>query len=179
MIRRDGVERSEQVGTLLLVQVDHLSGELLGDALEQLYAAGAANVQIVSTLTKKGRPSSLIVIDVLPDKLDAVEQAVVTELGATGWHRMTTQHVHLRTEIVVRRLSILTPAGTLEHEVRGKRVAMDGKTARPEYGSCIALRDRLRTEFSLWLPLYEVVRMVGVALENQADTVIDLRNSRA
>ena len=176
MVPDDGVERCEQAGNLLFVQVDHLSGELLGDALEQLYAAGATNVQILSTVTKKGRPGNLIVIDALSDKLDAVERVVVTELGVTGWHRMTTQHVHVRTEIVTRRLTILTPTSTLQEEVRGKRLADDGKTVRPEYRSCVALRDRLRTECSLCLPLYEVVRMVGVTLENQAETVIDLRN---
>jgi hypothetical protein len=175
MVPDDGVQRCEQAGILLFVQVDHLSGELLGDALEQLYAAGAANVQILSTLTKKGRPGSLIMIDALPDKLDAVEHIVVTELGVAGWHRMTTQHVHLRTEIVARRLTILTPTGALHEEVRGKRLADDGKTVRPEYRSCVALRDRLRTECGLCVPLDEVVRMVGVTLDNQAETVIDLR----
>jgi uncharacterized protein (DUF111 family) len=176
MVPDDGVEWCEQAGNLLFVEVDHLSGELLGDALEQLYAAGASNVHILSTLTKKGRPGNLIVIDVLPDKLDVVERVVVTELGVTGWHRMMTQHVHLRTEIVTRRLTILTPASRLQEEVRGKRLAGTGKTVRPEYRSCVALRDRLRTECSLCLPLYEVVRMVSVALEDQTETVIDLRN---
>jgi uncharacterized protein (DUF111 family) len=175
MIPHDGMDRCEQQGNLLFVQVDHLSGELLGDALEQLYAAGATNVQILSTLTKKGRPGSLITIDVLPDKLEAVERVVVIELGATGWHRLPTQHVHLRTEIIARRLAILTPAGTLQEEVCGKRLTGVGTTVRPEYRSCVALRDRLRREHGLWLPLHEVVRLVGEVLQDQAATTIDLR----
>ena len=171
-----GMNLGEQPGNLLFVQVDHLSGELLGDALEQLYAAGASNVQILSTLTKKGRPGSLIMIDVLPGKLEAVERVVAVELGVTGWHRLATQHVHLRTEIVTRRLTILTPTGTLQEEVSGKRVAADGATARPEYRSCAALRDRLRREHGLWLPLYEVVRLAGEALQDQGEATIDLRH---
>ena len=40
-------------GMLLLVQVDHLNGELLGEVIDHFYEAGAKNVQIVSTITKK------------------------------------------------------------------------------------------------------------------------------
>ncbi len=179
VIHLDGMTRGEQPGNLLFVQVDHLSGELLGDALEQLYAAGASNVQIISTLTKKGRPGSLITIDVLPGTLEAVERVVAVELGVTGWHRLATQHVHFRTEIVTRRLTILTPTGTFHEEVSGKRVAGDGATARPEYRSCAALRDRLRREHGLWLPLYDVVRLVGAALQDHAEATIDLRDHAA
>ena len=38
---------------LFLVQVDHLSGEILGDVVDSFYAAGAKNVQIISSITKK------------------------------------------------------------------------------------------------------------------------------
>ena len=60
-------------GLLILVQIDHLNGEILGSIIEDFYHAGAKNVQIVSTITKKNRPACMIFIDVPFQKAEEVE----------------------------------------------------------------------------------------------------------
>ena len=51
---------------LLLVQIDDRSGEVLGNALEELMSLGARNVQLLSSVTKKGRPGHVLLIDLEP-----------------------------------------------------------------------------------------------------------------
>lgn len=51
----EGVYKREAL--LYVVQVDHLTGESVGQSIDLFYAAGASNVQVVSAVTKKNRPS--------------------------------------------------------------------------------------------------------------------------
>lgn len=171
-------ERHEREGRLLFVQIDHLSGELLGEALTRLCSAGAMNVQLLPTLTKKGRPGQLLLVDVRQDKLDSVEEALLGELGVTGWHRLTTQHVYVGTEIITRDLTVLTPIGVLHEQVAGKRLTNHPSPVTPEYGSCVALRERLLAECGVRVPLRELVRLVSSALNNDGKTRIDLSSQQ-
>lgn len=75
-------------GLLFLVQDDHLSGELLGSAIEYLYAVGARNVQRVPSVTKKNRPGQAIFIDAPVNLAQGIERLIVEELASTGWHRI-------------------------------------------------------------------------------------------
>ena len=55
---------------LLMAQVDDVSGELLGEFIRRVEALGARNVQIVSSITKKGRPGYIVYVDV-PESLES------------------------------------------------------------------------------------------------------------
>ena len=79
---------------LLLVQIDDRSGEELRQGLEGLMDMGVRNYQVLSSLTKKGRPGFVLLLD-----LDsAIEGEVMTylaaELGAWGYHRLQSVHEH-------------------------------------------------------------------------------------
>jgi len=170
--------RHEREGRLLFVQIDHLSGELLGEALTQLCSAGAMNVQLLPTLTKKGRPGQLLLVDVRQDKIGPVEKTLLAELGVTGWHSLTTQHVYFGTEIVNRDLTIQTPLGVLHAQVAGKRLTNRQSPVTPEHSSCVELRERLCTEGGVRIPLRELVRLVSSALNNGDKTRIDLSSQQ-
>jgi uncharacterized protein (DUF111 family) len=165
-------------GNLLFVQIDHLSGELLGEALKSLCSAGAKNVQLLPTLTKKGRPGQLLLVDVRQDQLASVEETLLSEFGVTGWHRLATEHVFLKTENLKCDLTVLTPDGTLREQVQGKRLTDPPGPAVPEHRSCVALRERLLADCGMKLPLREVVRLVGEALNRDGRPRIDLRGKR-
>lgn len=77
---------------LLVAMVDHISGETAGESIEELYEAGALKVQIMNSITKKGRPGYLYVIDCDDRSVDSVEETLVTKFGTTGWHRVQTEH---------------------------------------------------------------------------------------
>ncbi len=79
---------------LMMVQVDDVTGELLGEFVRRAEALGARNIQIVASLTKKGRPGYLVYIDV-PASLEAeIAFMLGSELGAWGYRVLQTEHRH-------------------------------------------------------------------------------------
>ena len=134
----------EKEGVVLLVQTDHLSGEDIGTAIAALYSAGAFNVQVIPTVTKKNRPGHLFVVDCLAAGLPAVEDAILDELESTGWHMVKTGHRHVATEIREFTLEFDTPSGRAEFPVKVKAVKCRPRRWRPEHDSCAALREFMR-----------------------------------
>ena len=56
----------EKEGILLITQIDHLTGEDIGWALEALDVPGIRNRNVIPTLTKKGRMGHLLLLDLEP-----------------------------------------------------------------------------------------------------------------
>lgn len=83
----------EKQGIILLAQVDHLSGEEIGQELEALQPPSVYNKQLIPTLTKKGRPGYILLLDVHPDKHEEVGRFLLQHLGVRGYHRLETSHV--------------------------------------------------------------------------------------
>jgi len=165
----------EEPGSLIIVQVDHLSGEMLGEIWEQLSSKGAKNVQLLSTLTKKGRPGHLLLIDICPERMSELEDFLVSDLGVCGWHRLLSEHVHVGTEVVSRELIFRTPNGSLQVKVAGKRIKNSSVPIRPEHDGCVQVQTRLRQEGRLEVPLREIERLICEAMNcPESKFVIDL-----
>lgn len=96
----------EKKAHLLLAQVDHASGEVLGYAVERIMARGARNVQLIPTITKKNRPGHILLIDADTSREAAIAEFMVKELKVTGYHRIDTGHVFQRVTFAKRKLSI-------------------------------------------------------------------------
>ena len=145
-------------GNILFVQVDHLSGEVIGTAIEDLYDAGARNVQVIPTVTKKNRPGHLFLIDVPEGKIPAVE-SVILELGSSGWHLIETAHRHVATEIRDVEVAFETPEGSFDFTVQVKVMRSHEESMRPEHSSCLALREILRTK-GVRIPLKDLYTQI-------------------
>lgn len=152
-------------GVLLYIQVDHISGELLGSAIESLYNAGALNVQVLASVTKKNRPAHVVIVDVRPDDVDAVECVIVEELGSTGWHRFESEHRHVPVETITRDMRIPTKGGDITFTAMGKRIKNRPETTRPEHRNCVELQKILCDNDSPYISLQRVYRMVLHALQ--------------
>lgn len=174
----DAYRRHEHEGRLLFVQVDHLSGELLGDALGRLWAAGATNVQLLPTLAKKGRPGQLLLIDVRPGGLAAIEEVLLAELGVHGWHAVKTEHVHVETEMVEREIDVKTRSTVIHARLVGKR-RKNGREIMIEHDACSALKEKVLAEAGLRIPLRELVSLAKVALNQPGRGCIDLSDREA
>jgi len=172
--RDPGDQRHQEEGSLLMVQIDHLPGDLLSEVLARLCSSGAMNVQLLPTLTKKGRPGQLLLVDVPRDRLTSIERILLSEVGVTGWHMIPTQHVFFRTELLDYEVTVIGPERVLQCRVSGKRLADPGSTVVPEHSSCLELRERLRSECGLEVPLREVVRLVSDVMNDGGDLSIDL-----
>lgn len=83
----------EKDGLLLMFQIDHLSGEELGWILETGRISGLRNRQLIPTLTKKGRPGYILLLDIDPELEVEAVQTVSEYLPVFGYHRLGTQHV--------------------------------------------------------------------------------------
>lgn len=147
-------------GVLLYVQVDHISAEILGSAIESLYYAGALNVQVLASITKKNRPAHVVIIDLRPESIDEVERVIVEELGSTGWHRFESEHRHVPVELIQKEIRIQTESGDFEFIAEGKQIKNRPETIRPEHRSCVELQRILKEKGKCDLSLQRVYRMV-------------------
>ncbi|MCD8250204.1 MAG: DUF111 family protein [Lachnospiraceae bacterium] len=130
-------------GILFLVQLDHLCGEILGDVIESFYQAGAKNVQILNTITKKNRPGYVVLIDGNEASSEAIEAVIVEECGSSGWHRIDTCHRHTDVFYLQKTVHIELEDGTFDFQIKGKQIADREQEIRPEYDSCDLLRKEL------------------------------------
>ena len=148
---------------MFLIQVDHLNGEILGEVIERFYDAGAKNVQVLSSITKKNRPAYMIFVDGKQETADAIEQVIVNECGSSGWHRISTCHRHTNVSIVKKSIAIQTDKAIYDFEIQGKVIDDDLANARPEHDNCVSLREFLKEKEGMIVPLRKIVNYVTEA----------------
>ncbi len=112
---------------LVMAQVDDVSGELLGKFVRQLEEIGARNVQILASVTKKGRPGHVLFVDVAADLEDQVAVALASELGVGGYRLLRADHRHCDIRTETKTLAVTLGNDVHRFEVRTKRVSRDGR----------------------------------------------------
>lgn len=128
---------------IFYVQTDHLSGEEIGCAIRKLYGAGAHNVNVLSTVTKKNRPGYIFLIDTDESSMHAVEEALQLELRVSGWHCIPTQHRYLNVDCVKKTLQIETDGKSFRFPAELKIAYGAERIVRPEFRSCEHLKEKL------------------------------------
>jgi pyridinium-3,5-bisthiocarboxylic acid mononucleotide nickel chelatase len=117
---------------LLEANLDDMSGEFFGYAMDKLFAAGAVDVWATPIFMKKNRPAMMLSALAHADQADAVGEAILMHTTSFGVRRQMVQRDCLDREHV----TVATPYGPIRVKV-GKR---DGRvlTAAPEYEDCAA-----------------------------------------
>ena len=128
---------------LYYVQADHLRGEEIGGAIRRLYDAGAHNVNVVPSVTKKNRPGYVFFIDTDEAGRDTVEDAIQLELRVSGWHCVPTRHSYLTVNVVKRTLRIEADGKSVPFQAEIKIAYGAEKIVRPEFRSCEQLKEKL------------------------------------
>jgi uncharacterized protein (DUF111 family) len=143
---------------LLLAQVDDAPGEVLGTAIDLLLEAGARNVQVAPTTTKKGRPGHLVLVDVPTDAEDEVALVLAVELGVWGYHVLESRHRRFDVACEPRRLTVGIDGERLTFELTCKLVRRAGALVRvkAEHDDVVRIR-RALAERGRMLPI-SVVR---------------------
>lgn len=116
-----------QKAKMLLVQVDNVTGETLGFAIQQLTMMGAKNVQLLQSLTKKNRPSHVLLIDIPEEKVKEVAFFLVRELGIWGYHIIDSHHYHFDISFVHKRLIVKGLDFEKVFELKVKRIYDQGR----------------------------------------------------
>jgi pyridinium-3,5-bisthiocarboxylic acid mononucleotide nickel chelatase len=121
---------------VLETNLDDISGEVLGQFVENTLAAGALDVFHIPVQMKKNRPGILLTVLCPEDQSDRFAELVLRETSAFGVRRTVCERRKLRRRFV----SVATPWG----EVTVKEGWLDGRVvqAAPEFESCRDLARR-------------------------------------
>ncbi|NQT51977.1 nickel pincer cofactor biosynthesis protein LarC [bacterium] len=124
----DGTE-SDQV-LVLEANLDDLSPEIAGHAIERLLDAGALDAFLTPIQMKKSRPGVLLSVIAQPQDAAALEDIILRETSTFGLRRTPASRRKLRREWV----EAATPYGTVR--VKLGRIGDDIVQAAPEYEDC-------------------------------------------
>ncbi|MBQ8026353.1 MAG: DUF111 family protein [Oscillospiraceae bacterium] len=112
---------------LMIAQVDHAGGEIIGHSMNRLYELGCKNVQLLQSATKKNRPGYVFLLD-LPDTcVEAVALYMGTELGIWGYHLLESTHIHFDVDYRSVQLSITAAGRYHRYLLRPKYISHDGR----------------------------------------------------
>ncbi|NOZ76752.1 MAG: nickel pincer cofactor biosynthesis protein LarC [Euryarchaeota archaeon] len=78
-----GALKTEEV-TVLETNLDDVTGEVLGNAVDVLYAMGALDVQLIPTITKKNRPGHILSLLCRDEDAEDLAAAIMAETGTLG-----------------------------------------------------------------------------------------------
>jgi hypothetical protein len=114
--------------TVLETTVDDVTGEVLGQLIDRLLAAGAVDAWITSVTGKKNRPTQVITALCRPPDDEAVTAVLMAETGTLGVRRIDAQR-----DVLPRSEGHVIVAG---HEVR---VKVGPHRAKPEYEDLVEI----------------------------------------
>lgn len=124
--------RAAQTESIVLLEtnLDNVSGEAVGHAVDRLWAAGALDISMSAIQMKKGRPGVLLSVQVRPADADRLQAILFAETPTLG----------VRRTIVERTVLFREPHEVTTHwgRVAGKVVYLPGGGRRfaPEYEAC-------------------------------------------
>jgi pyridinium-3,5-bisthiocarboxylic acid mononucleotide nickel chelatase len=124
-----------------MAQVDDAPGELLGYVVQELARVGATNVQLLSSLGKKGRPGYVLLVDIDAEDEPDVAGLLVGELGIWGYRVLESQHKHFEIKHHRTQLELHWADDVTTFPLRLKRVLHDGRfiRAKAEHEDLVAI----------------------------------------
>ncbi|HEU5383953.1 MAG TPA: nickel pincer cofactor biosynthesis protein LarC [Ktedonobacteraceae bacterium] len=137
--------------SLLSCNIDNMTGELLGDVMERLLAAGALDVSYQPLQMKKNRPAVLLTLICQLEDSERLARLVLVETSTLG---VRVQQVQRR-KAQRSQEQIVTPFGPLLIKV--KRLGTQVLSASPEYEDC---RRVARAQHVPLAEVYEVAHQV-------------------
>ena len=154
---------------------DHITGEEVGGSFEKFYRAGAKNVQVMHTITKKNRPGYLFVIDCDKTSVDAIEDVLVTEVGTTGWHRVNSSHCYTDVEYLKKKITFYYDKEALTEEVSCKYSPNVPEPYRIERDCLDCIKESIWNSFHISVSGQHLSRMLVHAFQDPNTEYIDLK----
>lgn len=166
----------EKKARLILAQIDHLSGEMLGLAIDRLMGYGAHNVQIIPTITKKNRPGNLLIVDAEPEHEETIAGFLVKELQVTGYHRIETSHVFQRVGFVTRQVRVCRNHKSTVFSCETKVVGEPSEflSAAVEHDALVNAQRIIERDLECVITLHELKALIESRLNRTEDIVLEL-----
>ncbi len=157
----------EKDGLLLMFQIDHLSGEELGWILETDGISGLRNTQLIPTLTKKGRPGYILLLDVDPELEVKAVRAVRQHLPVFGYHRLGTQHVFAKGTSKLVTAVIKAHGKKVETPIRVRLFSLSKGKYRSfiESDDLCVLHQRIKDELKVPVSLFELKQRLAFSFK--------------
>ena len=115
---------------VLEANIDDASPQVLGYAMDRLFAAGALDVALQPSQMKKNRPGSLLSVIAKPEDTDALAAIILSETTTIGLRITTAER-----RVAARRfINVDTPWGVV-------RMKVTAQGATPEYDDCRSLAE--------------------------------------
>lgn len=115
---------------LLMAQIDDAPGELLGEVMKSLAERGAKNLQLLSSLGKKGRPGYVLMVDILAEQEPEFAAILGGDLGVWGYRVLHSDHKHFNIERYTSTVDINAAGQTRSFPMRIKRILDGNKLLR-------------------------------------------------
>jgi len=166
----------EHAGTLILAQADHLTGEEIGFAIDQIMSEGAKNVYYFPGITKRGRTGCVLLIDINPGEEDKWSRLLAEHLNIYGYHRIETTHYCEHGSVQSRTVIIRRGQDTLESVIRFKGLEGNAAMGRVEHVDATRLCKQVRRELDVTVSLATMKSYLQSALRSDAPEpmIIDL-----
>ncbi len=158
---------------LLMAQVDHVSGEVLGFAIERIMELGAHNVQLIPTITKKNRPGNIILIDADGSVEGAIATFMAKELKISGYHMIKTSHKFHKVTFVDRKIRLVVNGDSTSLLCRFKVIGelSDPITVDIEHDFLVDLQKRINSGWDVYCSLDGLRSMVESSFDSSGDEI--------
>ncbi len=84
---------------LIMTYLDDISGELLSHGVKTLMDSGVKNIHLIPTITKKGRPGYILLIDLKDEIYNEVIRILIREFGVLGYRIIEAKHIEIPYEV--------------------------------------------------------------------------------
>jgi uncharacterized protein (DUF111 family) len=141
-------------GKLIITQVDHASGELVGHSIQRLYKMGAWNVQLLQSITKKNRPGYMLFIDLPAELVEKTAEFLASELGIWGYHVLPSQHVHFDISFQEKKLCLAAGDRSAVISLKLKYITHRGRllSIKADHDQLVSIQEKL-AEWGCHYPL--------------------------
>lgn len=138
---------------MLETNVDDVTGQVMGNLIEELLAAGALDVAIIPATMKKGRSGSIIQVIAKPEDSDKLARKIIEETGSLGVRIIPIKH----------RLIAQREIGKVDVTINNRAFSIGVKIARDLRGTLLNIsaefEDCKKTAQESGVPLRDVIRL--------------------
>jgi uncharacterized protein (TIGR00299 family) protein len=140
--------------SILETNVDNVTGEVLGHTFQNLMTAGALDVTVIPTVSKKNRPGHLLRVITKPENSGKVSEAIIRETGTLGVRVLPYVHRNLAERKII----------PIEIEITGEKYKIDIKVGliaeeiisiAPEYEDARSISEQTS------IPLKNIIKMAN------------------
>jgi uncharacterized protein (TIGR00299 family) protein len=128
---REGLADGDGAVVKLECEIDDMSPQLFGPAVERLSGAGALDVFLTPVQMKKGRPGTLVTVLAPPDRRDALVDLLFRETTSIGVRVERVERVRLDRRWV----DVAVTGGVVRIKVAGR--GGEVLNAAPEFDDCV------------------------------------------